>query len=276
MFMACGLSDYLTGMFHLVNHAFFKALLFLCAGAVIHSSLNEQDIRKIPVSFEKTPLVSTALDVGLLCLISFPFFGGFYSKDVILEVGYSAFGAASVAYYVGLLTALLTAGYASMIAQAVGEDEFYSSKLIHFNRHDSDLYTSLSLLILISLSLLSGFYLQFFFDFTSDFFFDAIYAQGNSHFYNTARDYVPMYVQLIPVFAVLMWLFFSLSDTSNLRTTKSVVLTDFFFNIERLLVGKFYVDNFFFSLVMLARSFSLSLVEAANSGFLEFFGPKGL
>lgn len=86
MVMICGLSNYSTGLFHLFNHAFFKALLFLSAGSVIHALLDEQDMRKMGTLVFITPFSYVAILVGSASLMGLPFLTGFYSKDFILEL----------------------------------------------------------------------------------------------------------------------------------------------------------------------------------------------
>jgi NADH:ubiquinone oxidoreductase subunit 5 (subunit L)/multisubunit Na+/H+ antiporter MnhA subunit len=89
MVFACGVSNYAVGVFHLANHAFFKALLFLRAGRVIHAMQDEQDIRKIGGLVRILPFTYAIIFIGSLSLIGFPFITGFYSKDVILEIAYA-------------------------------------------------------------------------------------------------------------------------------------------------------------------------------------------
>ena len=86
--VAAGLSQYSLSIFHLINHAFFKALLFLTAGAIIHSMNNEQDIRKLSGLFLKIPYIYSLLLIGNIAIIGLPFLSGFYSKDLIIEVIY--------------------------------------------------------------------------------------------------------------------------------------------------------------------------------------------
>jgi NADH-ubiquinone oxidoreductase chain 5 len=86
MVFVCGLSEYALSLFHLANHAFFKALLFLSAGAVIHSVANEQDMRKLGGLLKMLPYTYVMFLIGSLALMGFPFLTGFYSKDIILEV----------------------------------------------------------------------------------------------------------------------------------------------------------------------------------------------
>ena len=99
MFFSCGLSNYSVGLFHLFNHGFFKALLFLGAGSVIHAVLDEQDMRRMGGLVKILPLTYTAILIGSLALLGFPFLTGFYSKDVILEVVYSKFSISSYFIY---------------------------------------------------------------------------------------------------------------------------------------------------------------------------------
>jgi proton-translocating NADH-quinone oxidoreductase chain L len=85
MVFACGLSNYSVSLFHLFNHGFFKALLFLSAGAVIHAMADEQDMRKLGGLIRSLPFTYSMMLIGSLSLMGFPFLTGFYSKDAILE-----------------------------------------------------------------------------------------------------------------------------------------------------------------------------------------------
>ena len=88
MILACGLSAYSTSLFHLVNHAFFKALLFLSAGSVIHATTNTQDIRMLGNLKKLLPTTYTLMLIGSLSLVGLPFLTGYYSKDLILELAF--------------------------------------------------------------------------------------------------------------------------------------------------------------------------------------------
>jgi NADH-ubiquinone oxidoreductase chain 5 len=119
MVFSCGLSGYSAGLFHLVNHAFFKALLFLSAGAVIHGLSGEQDIRRMGGLAQIMPFTYMMFLIGSLALVGFPFLSGFYSKDLILEIAYSQYTLNSrFAFWLGTITATLTS--------------FYSFRLIYF------------------------------------------------------------------------------------------------------------------------------------------------
>ncbi len=112
MVFACGLSQYSLGVFHLMNHAFFKALLFLSAGSVIHALSDEQDMRKMGGVVQLLPLTYSMMIVGSLSLAGFPFLTGFYSKDVILEVAYATYTlSGNFAYWLGSICVLMTSYY---------------------------------------------------------------------------------------------------------------------------------------------------------------------
>lgn len=117
--LSCGVYEYALGFFHLSNHAFFKALLFLSAGSVIHSRVSEQDLRRLGGLAQLLPYAYGRFVVGSLALRGFPFLTGFYSKDIIIEVAAGAFGFAEFfGYVLGLVTAFFTA--------------FYSFRLLNF------------------------------------------------------------------------------------------------------------------------------------------------
>jgi NADH-quinone oxidoreductase subunit L len=112
MFFACGVSAYQAGIFHLMTHAFFKALLFLGAGSVIHAMSDEQDIRKMGGLWKLIPVTYVLMWIGSLALAGIWPFAGFYSKDIVLEAAYAAgTWAGTLAFWFGLVAALLTAFY---------------------------------------------------------------------------------------------------------------------------------------------------------------------
>ncbi|WP_297697783.1 NADH-quinone oxidoreductase subunit L [uncultured Fibrobacter sp.] len=111
MFMAAGASAFDASIFHVFTHAFFKAALFLGAGAVIHSLAGEQDMRRMGGLLKKTPVTACVMIFAFLAIIGFPGFAGFWSKDLILERLYTNAPCGEFFYVVGLLTAVITAVY---------------------------------------------------------------------------------------------------------------------------------------------------------------------
>lgn len=116
MVLACGLSHYSTALFHLFNHALFKALLFLSAGSIIHGVCDEQDLRRIGGLLRIFPIAFIMLFIGNIALTGIPFFTGFYSKDAILEI------AAANGTFIGIMAFLLG-------SIAAGFTSYYSARL---------------------------------------------------------------------------------------------------------------------------------------------------
>ena len=112
MVFACGISNYSTGLFHLMNHGFFKALLFLSAGSVIHAMGDEQDMRKLGGLIKAIPFTYSMMLIGSMSLMGIPFLTGFYSKDAILELAYARYSFdGTFAHWLGTISALFTAFY---------------------------------------------------------------------------------------------------------------------------------------------------------------------
>ena len=157
MFFAAGLGAYNASIFHLMTHGFFKALLFLSAGSVIHAMHHEQDMRKMGGLFKKIPFTGTMMWIGSLAIIGFPYFSGYYSKESILENAYySSSSMATFAYTVGILTALLTAFYSWRLLFMTFHGQTRSDKKTFDHAHESPLVMTLPLLLLAFGSIFAG------------------------------------------------------------------------------------------------------------------------
>lgn len=158
MFFACGMSNYSVGLFHLFNHGFFKALLFLGAGSVIHALLDEQDMRKMGGMLKLLPVTYVAILVGSLSLTGFPFLTGFYSKEVVLEIAFSKFSVNSFfIYWLGVLAAFITSFYSIRLAYLVFFATPNSSPRAVGSSHESSSYIFYVLGFLAFLSIFIGF-----------------------------------------------------------------------------------------------------------------------
>ena len=157
MFFACGVSAYSAGMFHLVTHAFFKALLFLGAGSVIHAMSDEQDIRKMGGIWKKIPFTYAMMWIGSLALAGVYPFAGYFSKDIILESAYvssSQFG--EVAYWLGISGAVMTAFYSWRLIIMVFHGTPRSSSSVMNKVHESGFSMTLPLAVLSIGAICSG------------------------------------------------------------------------------------------------------------------------
>lgn len=161
MVMICGISSYSTGLFHLFNHAFFKALLFLSAGSIIHALLDEQDMRRMGSMKELTPFSFAAIFVGSVSLMGLPFLTGFYSKDFILELAFDKY-MLSFALWLGLGAAFFTAFYSFRLVYFTFMEKPLSSKRSLQKAHEGNWNLITPLVILLVGSLTIGYFSQYF------------------------------------------------------------------------------------------------------------------
>jgi len=157
MFLACGVGAYQTAVFHLMTHAFFKALLFLGSGSVIHACSGEQDMTKMGALRKHLPHTHLTMLVGSLAISGIPFFSGFFSKDEILYSTIALPGGISYLFFVGVLTAILTAFYTGrMMSLTFYGDKRYSHDVEH-HLHESPGLMTFPLYVLAVLAALGGF-----------------------------------------------------------------------------------------------------------------------
>ncbi|HXT83313.1 MAG TPA: NADH-quinone oxidoreductase subunit L [Verrucomicrobiae bacterium] len=161
MIFACGLSNYHVSFFHLVNHAFFKALLFLSAGAIIHSLSNEQDMRRYGGLLQLLPYTSIMLMIGSLSLMGLPFLTGFYSKDLILELAYAKYTVSGhFVYWVGLITAFFTSFYSYRVFYLTFISKNNSYRKVAQNIHELPKKMAFALAILALGSIFLGYLIK--------------------------------------------------------------------------------------------------------------------
>lgn len=157
MFLACGVGAYQTAVFHLMTHAFFKALLFLGSGSVIHACSGEQDMTKMGALKKHLPHTHLTMLVGSLAISGIPFFSGFFSKDEILYSAIALPGGVSYLFVIGVLTAILTAFYTGrMMSLTFYGDKRYSHDVEH-HLHESPSLMTFPLYVLAILAALGGF-----------------------------------------------------------------------------------------------------------------------
>ena len=158
MFFAAGVGAYHVAIFHLFTHAFFKALLFLGSGSVIHAFKDEQDIRLMGGVWKKLPYTWILMLIGTLALTGFPFLSGFYSKDAIIEFAY--FKGTSIGYYamtVGIFTAFLTAVYSWRLFFITFHGNYNNKNIAIEKTHESPLIMLLPLIILALGAVFAGY-----------------------------------------------------------------------------------------------------------------------
>jgi len=161
MIFICGLSHYSIGVFHLFNHAFFKALLFLSAGSVIHAMDDEQDFRKYGSLRKLLPFTYSAIVIGSFSLMGFPFLTGFYSKDAILEIAFSKYNIIGhFSYFLGSLTAFFTSFYSVRLVYLTFITKTNSFKNVIKSAHEPNFLMLFPLLFLTFCSIFVGFFFR--------------------------------------------------------------------------------------------------------------------
>jgi NADH-quinone oxidoreductase subunit L len=158
MFLGAGLGAYGVGMFHLMTHAFFKALLFLAAGVVIHALTGEQDIRKMGGLGRELPRTAQAFLIGTLALAAIPPFAGFFSKDAILAHALAGGTLGAILFAMGIVGSFLTAVYAFRLLFVVfrGKKSDYVQQHLHKERHEGPLVMMWPVAVLAVLSIVGG------------------------------------------------------------------------------------------------------------------------
>ena len=260
MFFAAGVGAYNASIFHLTTHAFFKALLFLSAGSVIHAMHHEQDMRKMGGLFKKIPFTATMMWIGSLAIIGFPYLSGYYSKESILENAfYTSNGIAYFAYLVGILTALLTAFYSWRLLFLTFHGENRSNNKTYDHAHESPLVMTVPLFILAIGSIFSGiFFADYFIGYYKKEFWDnAILLTESSH------KYLPLTQSLISKSAVAIGILVCvLIYSNNLNRAKNLSYNlDPLYSLSK---NKWYVDELYH------KVFVLTFFKLAN-----FFWKRG-
>jgi NADH-ubiquinone oxidoreductase chain 5 len=200
MVFAAGLSSYSVSVFHLSNHAFFKALLFLGAGSVIHAMGDEQDMRKLGGLVKILPFTYAAMLIGSLALMGFPFLTGFYSKDLILEVSYGSFLIEGrFVHTLGSLAAFFTAYYSIRLLAMTFLRPANGIKYFYEHAHEAPLAMGLPLFLLAFGSIFIGYLSRdMFVGMGTDFWGNALFTKPSRQFILEA-EWLDTSVKLIPL-----------------------------------------------------------------------------
>ena len=278
MFFAAGVSAYPASMFHLTTHAFFKALLFLGAGSVIHAMSDEQDMRKMGGIWKKIPITYALMWVGSLALAGIPFFAGYYSKDLILEAAWAASSNSGYfAFWLGCLAAFLTAFYSWRVLLLTFHGDFNSSKEVSDHVHESPIVMLIPLFVLALGAIFSGWY--FYNDFVGynwkEFWGNSIFISEKHKAFKLAH-YVPLWVKYLPIFLAILgilcaYLFYVLNP--NLPK----ILSKKFSPIYNLFFNKWYFDELYdYLFVKSFIKFGNYFWKKGDEGTIDRFGPNGI
>ena len=277
MFFSCGLCNYNAAFFHLSSHAFFKALLFLCAGSIIHGLKDFQDIRKMGGLVKNFPYTYTCILVGSFALTGLPFLSGFYSKESIIEFSsQSSFVWAPFCYIFGILAALATAIYSFKLIYAVF---FFNSKVNFELKKKSKENWGIISYVLTTLAVVSIFFGFFFKDiFLGYGAFGPTYCLGFSYAssFQFDTELTSFFYKIQPFFLTLLGLWISLVVVYFIRQNNIIIENSIY--IYSFLAKKAYFDqiyNYFFAQSALTFGYKI-LYKLLDKGILEYFGALGL
>lgn len=283
MVFCAGLSNYSIAFFHLVNHALFKALLFLSAGCIIHGISDEQDLRKMGSLVKIFPVSYTMILIGSLALVGFPFLTGFFSKDAILEIAltkYNCYG--FFAHSLGCLAAVCTSFYSfRLIFLAFINDSNAYKSCIH-KAHEAPFIMIFPLLILALGAIFWGFLTKdLMIGLGTPLFGNSII--NNTYLYNQLDgEFLSSYLKNIPFFCTFLGLLLSLIFVHSVIFSKRDVFTirrkPFMVMGYTFLTQKWNFDQLMNELVTLKiLNFGYkNTFLALDKGLIETFGPTGL
>jgi NADH-ubiquinone oxidoreductase chain 5 len=281
MVIAIGLSSYNVALFHLINHAFYKGLLFLGAGAVIHAVADNQDFRKYGGLITFLPLTYSVMLIASLSLVAFPFMTGFYSKDFILESAYGQFFFSGITvYFVSTIGAMFTTLYSVKVLYLTFLTKPNGSFINYKHAHEGDLFISLPLIILAIFSILFGYIAKdIFIGLGSDLFTDnSLFIHPIHEIMLDTEFAVPTLFKLLPLVFFILLSFLAIIIYEHVP--KIIIL----FKLSRLgyNIFSFFNQRFFFELLynkyITGIIFKLGshTTKILDKGSVELLGPFGL
>lgn len=281
MVVAIGLSSYNVALFHLVNHAFYKGLLFLGAGAVIHAVSDNQDFRKYGGLKPFLPLTYSVMLIASLSLVAFPFMTGFYSKDFILESAYGQFYfSSSVVYFISTIGAMFTTLYSVKVLYLTFLTNPNGPLINYKHAHESDIFMSIPLIILALFSIFFGYITKdIFIGLGSNFFVDNSLFIHPSHEIMTDTEFaVPTSFKILPlIFTLLLSLVSIIFSEFIFRAVLSFKLSNIGYNIYGFFNQRFLVELFYNKYI---TDYVLKLggqtTKVIDKGSIELIGPYGL
>jgi NADH-ubiquinone oxidoreductase chain 5 len=280
MMMAIGLSQYDVALFHTLNHSFFKAMLFLSAGAVIHSFQDQQDIRKMGGLINFLPFTYSIMLVGTLSIMAIPFMTGFYSKDLILELAFGQYSFSGIyAYILGSITAGVTAFYSFRLISLVFLSVPNGQKQAYLNSHESNLAVIVPLFVLALFSIFFGYlFSDLFVGMGSNFLGNAIFTHPNNIALVEAEFSLPILIKQLPaILSVLGAVLALYLYNINPGIINSITESSLGRKLYSFLNGKYYFDviyNHYF----IEKGYKLGYIisKEIDRGVIEFLGPYGL
>lgn len=278
MFVALGVGAYQAAIFHLFTHAFFKALLFLGAGSVIHAMSDEQDMRKMGGIASKIPCTYIMMLVGTLALTGFPLTAGYFSKDAIVEAAYVSQNFFSTyAFFAVVIAAFMTSFYSWRLIFMTFHGKSRASKDVLAHVHESPNVMLVPLYILATGALVTGAIFAYYFigDGQVTFWSNAIFTSEHNHILHDIHG-VPALVKYSPF--IMMVAGFALAWYFYIKQPEiPAKLAATFSGLYQFLLNKWYFDEMYdFLFVRGAQRIGTFLSEKIDKGVIDRFGPDGI
>jgi NADH-quinone oxidoreductase subunit L len=274
MFFAAGVGAYHVAMFHLFTHAFFKALLFLGSGSVIHAFKDEQDIRNMGGVRKRLPYTYLLMLIGTLALTGFPFLSGFYSKDAIIEFAYlrnSSLG--NYAATIGIFVAFLTSIYSWRLFFKTFHGSYNNKKIPINDTHESPIIMLIPLFFLGLGALFAGY-----------FFKENFIGHHSNEFWQTSifflnelkHDPIPLWFLLLtPILVVVsipISFYYFVTNTKILEEFKKTNLP-----LHNFLLNKWFIDELYeIIFIKPAKKIGYFFWKQGDQGVIDRFGPDGI
>ena len=274
MFFATGVGAYNIAMFHLFTHAFFKALLFLGSGSVIHAFKDEQDINKMGGVWKHLPYTYAMMIIGTLALTGFPFLSGFYSKDAIIEFAYLRDN--TTGYYaagIGIFTAFLTSIYSWRLIFKTFHGEFNNEKMKINETHESPLVMLIPLVLLSIGAIFAGMLFK-----------DLFAGHGLSSFWNQSiffleplsSEHPPTWFLLLtPILVTLSIPISYYLFVKNKKVVEGIVQVNQ--PLYKFLKNKWYFDELYEVIfIKSSKNIGSFLWKFCDVRIIDGFGPDGI
>jgi NADH-ubiquinone oxidoreductase chain 5 len=284
MVIAVGLSSYNIALFHLVNHAFYKGLLFLGAGAVIHAVADNQDFRKYGGLIAYLPLTYSVMLIASLSLVAIPFMTGFYSKDFILESAYGQYHLSSIiVYFIATIGAMFTTLYSVKVLYLTFLTN-PNGPLVNYKQghsaHDGDIFMSIPLIILAAFSIFFGYITKdIFLGLGSGFFSDnGLFIHPSHEIMLDTEFAVPVLFKLLPFFFTISLSLLSIIFTEFYpRLLIKFKLSNIGYNIFSFFNQRFLIELFYNKYISgIILKLGGQTTKVMDKGSIELFGPYGL
>ena len=264
MYYSAGIGEYENSYYHLIIHGFFKALLFLTAGIIIHHYSNEQDFRKIKSNIFNSPITYTLMLTGTLAIISWPYYSGYYSKDQIIEYSYIS---NIFTYILGLIGALITVIYSFRLIYGI----YIKKRNYRFKNQKPEPFIILLIILCIGSLYMGNILTPIFFNTLN---INTPYALSRMDIHN-----IPVIIKIIPIIISIIGIIIGLNIES--RKWRYINIKNYYKKISRIhniLNKKLYYDsiiNEIFTIPSLRIAYN-QYIKIIDKGYIETIGPIGI